>query len=86
MKQFIPKDDQALPDSYKAKILYATGKTIDFVCASHKLNAETKILEIWDSENKMTWVCLDNVLSIGFDSDFTRVIEIREKARLKNVG
>jgi len=75
-KVLLPKDDQRLPDSYGIEIKYVTGRTDKLEIASHKLN--DGLLEIWTHEDtKISWIPIQNIERIEFDSRFTKMIEIK---------
>ena len=55
-KSFIPKDDQALPDSYTVKIQYVTGKEETIEVASHRLIEQVILKELRDATGKVVEV------------------------------
>lgn len=50
MQAFIPKDDQALPDSYTITIHYLNGKTDKLELASHTTR---DLVKVYDPEGKI---------------------------------
>jgi len=55
-KNFIPKDNQELPDSYTIKISYVTGKEETIEVASHRLIEQIVLKEIKDNSGKIVEV------------------------------
>lgn len=81
---FLPKEDQRLPDHYGIKIYYLTGKCDEFQLASHVYSKETDMIEFWTKENLLHWVPMNAVAKIEFDSNFSKIIEIKNDRRKEN--
>lgn len=76
-KVMLPKDDQALPDQYKMKITYVTGKAVEYEAASHALN--DGMLSLWTKDDLHHWIVMQNVMYVDFDKDFTKMMEVKAK-------
>ncbi len=78
-KFYLPKDNQELPDNYGAKVVYINGKIEELELASHFLNKEIGLLEVWTKEDICQWIPITNIQKIVFDKRFSQMIAIKEK-------
>ncbi|HOX21866.1 MAG TPA: hypothetical protein PLL10_00250 [Elusimicrobiales bacterium] len=78
---FVPKDDYELPDSYGIKVSYVSGGSEEFELASHAFNKDTGLLEFWTKEDKCCWIPLSSVKRLEFDKRFSKIMEIKAKAK-----
>ena len=81
-KVFLPKDDQRIPDFYGVKIEYITGQTKEFKVASHSFINSLRAIELITFDNEYVVVPMDNV-TIYFDKEFTKVVELKKEQDLK---
>jgi len=76
----LPKEDPGIPDSYKIKITYITGRTEEYdVASQYPINPQMQILEFWTAEDLNVWIELRNVVKIEYDKNWSKMIAIREK-------
>lgn len=78
MIPYLNKEHQDLPDYYTIKVFYLSGGREEFELASHRLDAESKILEIRTKDDLCMWVLLENVNRVEFDKNFSKIISIKE--------
>lgn len=80
---FLPKEDAELPDSYGIDIFYITGKEDEFEVASHRLIADSTILELVTKDDFWHLIPLANIKKISFNKNFSKVIAIKEKKAME---
>lgn len=78
-KTFLPKEDQSLPDNYSVSIFYISGKHEVIELASHNLNKECGLLELWTKDDICSWVVMANIQRIEFDKNFSKMVAIKQK-------
>lgn len=70
---FIPKENPDVPDHWKMKINYITGKQEDFDVVKQEIQKE--ILMFMTKDELINWVPVSSILRIEFNKDFTRTLE-----------
>jgi hypothetical protein len=83
-KLFIKKDNNNLPDFYVLNIEFITGKKEEIKIVSHKFvgNNQDKV-ELITVEDEFILLPFSNIVSIKFDKNFSKIVELREKQRDK---
>lgn len=96
---FIPKDDQRLPDSYKVKVFYVSGKVDELELANHWIRdkvivpvdqsvskyevAACPFLEYLTKEDLWGWIPISSIQRLEFDKDFSKIVAIKEERERK---
>lgn len=82
-RPYLKKDHPDLPDSYNISIKYIDGSKDDFEVASHNLNPNTGIMQIWTKEDICVWVVTSNIKVFEFDKRFSKIVALKEKINKK---
>jgi len=82
-RPFIPKDNQEIPDHYVMKVHYVTGKVEEFTVAQHVFDRERGLIDFCSKDDLWSWIPIANALRIEFDKNFSKLIEIANKAEIE---
>lgn len=99
IKPFVPKDNLELPDSYKIKVIYVSGKTDEIEVASHNIRDKVIIpvdqntnryeasgcpfLEYVTKDDFWGWIPLSSIQRLEFDKNFSKIIAEVQKQNNK---
>lgn len=87
----LQKEHMDLPDHYGMEIKYVTGNTDKLTIAGHRLIDKVyekgvlsgvmsvPFFEIWTKDNEMVVLPLSSVISIKFDKNWSKIIDIKDK-------
>ena len=76
---YIPKQDDELPNSWKADIFFHDKSNIQLDIAEHHLS--DKLYEVMTSSDEILWIPLTSIKMIKFDKDFSKIIELKRKSQ-----
>lgn len=77
--QFIPKDNQEIPDFYKMSVIYLNGKQEEFDVVSHSFIAQSSMMEILTRDDEWKLIQLRSIYRIDFDKSFSKLVDLKKK-------
>lgn len=74
----LEKEHKDIPDHYNVHIWYITGGDEIFKVANH-FPIKNEFFEFWSKDNKLNVIPLSSIKRIEFDTNFSKLVEIKEK-------
>lgn len=83
---YLPKENQELPDNYGIEVNLRDGSKLDFECVSHNVLKEFGFLEIFTKDERTHLLPLDILGPVVFDKRWRKIVELKQEINASENG